>query len=56
MPNVDYSHRTSAVAPLFGTPHLERDQPGRLSSKGVRQDNDHADISLISILPTASEV
>lgn len=56
MPNVDYSHKISAMAPLFGTPYLERDQPGRLSSKGVRHDNDHDDISLISILPTASEV
>lgn len=56
MPIVDYSHNTSAVVPLLGALHLERDRPGQLSSKGARHDNDHDDISRISILPTASEV
>lgn len=56
MPQAESPQRTYAALPHFGTLALERDQPGHLSPKGVRHDNDHDDVSLISILPTASEV
>ena len=35
---------------------LGQDGPGNLSAQGPRHDNDHADISLISIMPTAQEI
>ncbi len=56
MPNADRTRSTYAILPQFAALNLERDQPGQLSAKGVRHNNDHDDVSLISILPTASEV
>ncbi|ERS95412.1 hypothetical protein HMPREF1624_08290 [Sporothrix schenckii ATCC 58251] len=35
---------------------LQRDLPGHLSADGPRHDNDHADITKISILPTPDEI
>lgn len=37
-------------------PRLQVDLPGELSREGPRHDNDHADISKITILPTSEEI
>jgi len=56
IPNTENPHTTPAILPHFAALKLERDQPGWLSPKGARHDNDHESISLISILPTSQEV
>lgn len=56
MPNAHARQSKPSYLSQFPALNLERDQPGQLSPQGPRHDNDHEDVSLISILPTASEV
>lgn len=56
MPKADPPRRTFEILPHFAALNLERHQPGQLSPKGVRHNNDHDDVNRISILPAASEV
>jgi AAA domain len=56
IPNTANPYTTPTIIPHFAALKLESDQPGWLSPRGARHDNDHDSISLISILPTSQEV
>jgi AAA domain/Zinc finger C-x8-C-x5-C-x3-H type (and similar) len=56
MPSADAPRSIPTMLPHFAALRLERDQPGLLSPKGPRHDNDHDDVKCVAILPTASEV
>jgi AAA domain len=56
LPDVNALRKPPIVLPGLAFHDLDREQPGELSPKGPRHDNDHDDIQDISILPTASEI
>ncbi|KAM0816897.1 hypothetical protein AB5N19_02699 [Seiridium cardinale] len=53
LPTMNLGQRSSTDRAEFV---MRRDLPGQLSADGPRHDNDHADISKISILPTQEEI
>ncbi|KAK6082199.1 nf-x1 finger and helicase domain [Seiridium cupressi] len=53
LPTTNLGQRSSTDRAEFV---MRRDLPGQLSADGPRHDNDHADISKISILPTQEEI
>lgn len=48
-------YKTYQTIPTY-QPRLQVDLPGELSREGPRHDNDHADISKITVLPTSEEI
>ncbi|KAK1991108.1 hypothetical protein LX36DRAFT_591170 [Colletotrichum falcatum] len=54
LPNAAQTSSTSSGTLAEFT--LSQDMPGRLSRRGPRHDNDHADISKIKLLPTHEEI